>query len=226
MLSFPVLKVLDRTTKVLVDREEKGLGMDMVRKLFWPSCGSGGGVCEPRDNWENSSERRNAMRDPDNRETTNNSVGPSLRPSSQFVPTPNPRNKPPAPPPKRRVWGATIYDGSGENKKYIPYPYRGLVRSFIVTYNNRNGYGTLFDASWSGNCKLAVSEFEQGEGEPHFFMISGKDDDHYISIDNVTNDESWVVGSVCDTVIKFEAVNKLRQTVGKFKFGKVEKSWL
>ena len=34
MLSFPVLKVLDRTTKVLVDREEKGLGMGQLFEIF------------------------------------------------------------------------------------------------------------------------------------------------------------------------------------------------
>ena len=202
MLSYPVLKVLDRTTKVLVDREEKGLGMfDWFSK---PSCGSGDGVCEPGDEydeWESGPTRKRAMTDPDNRGSHNSHVGHGQRPRVSSTD-----------PPKRR--GIKVQDRLNR-EEFTPFPTGSPVRTFQVTYNNRYKHGTLFDASINTYCKLDVSEYEQN-GKP-VFMIRGNDNDYYLSTDNITNDGSWQVFGVDETVIYFDVFDSSRQ----FRFIKV-----
>ena len=192
MLSFPVLKVLDRTTKVLVDREEKGLGMDMVRKLFGPSCGSGDGVCEPGDEddeWESPAYRM-----------------------EKYGRAPSPD------PPKRH--GIIVQDRLFRDE-FSPFPTGTPVRTFQVTYNNRYKWETLFDASANTYCKLDISEYEQEAGKPNVFMIRGRDNDYYLSTDNITNDGSWQVREVGETVIFFDVYDSSRRQVDQFRFIKV-----
>ena len=208
MLSFPVLKVLDRTTKMLVDREEKGLGMDMIKRMFRPSCGSGDGVCEPGDEddeWENSPAYRRAMTDPDNRWSHHRHVGHRQRPR---VSSPDP--------PKRR--GIMVQDRLFRDE-FTPFPTGQPVRRFQVTYNNRYGWGTLFDASADTYCKLDVSEYEQ-DGKC-VFMIRGEGNDYYLSTDNITNDNSWQVREVDKTVIFFDVYDSSHRQVDQFRFIKV-----
>ena len=168
MLSYPVLKVLDRTTKVLVDREEKGLGMDMEKY-------------------------------------------------GRYAGQPNP-TAPPPDPPKRR--GIIVYDHLNR-PIFTPFPTENLKQNFQVTYNNRNNWGTLFDAPWDWNGKLDVSEYEQEAGKPNVFMIQGKDSDYYLSTDNITNDNSWQVREVGANVIFFDVIDSSRRQVDQFRFFKV-----
>jgi hypothetical protein len=208
MLSLSVLKALDRTTKVLVDREETGLGMDMIKRFFSPSCGSGDGVCEPRgeyNEWEHSLERKRAMTDPDNRGSDHSHVRHRQRPR---VSSPDP--------PKRR--GILVKDRLFRDE-FTPFPTGDPVRTFQVTYNNRYNYGTLFDASINTYCKLDVSEYEQ-DGKS-VFMIRGKDGDLYLSTDNITDEYSWEVREVGRNVIFFDVISSDRQHVDQFRFFKV-----
>ena len=206
MLSISVLKALDRTTKVLVDREETGLGM--FNWFSKPACGSGDGVCEPGDEdneWENSLTRKRAMADPDNRGSHHSHVGHRQRPR---VSSPDP--------PKRR--GILVQDRSFRDE-FTPFPTGDPVRTFQVTYNNRYNWGTLFDASADTYCKLDVSEYEQGG--KHVFMIRGKGSDYYLSTDNITSDYSWQIFSANENVITFDVFDSGRYQVDQFRFFKV-----
>jgi hypothetical protein len=150
MLSLPVLKVLDRTTWVLVEDRDGELGMawfiDMIRNIR--------GL--------NSKKPSPQRYDP---YAPNPATSEELQtqPPQIQQPAPIPR-RPPGP---RGVWAS----GNGKDKRLIPLPTGNEIEHFEVVYNNTYhvedpnfgpGFDTqLFNAKKDEKCPLLIEKYSE-----------------------------------------------------------------